>query len=201
MKGKIIFFIISFLLVGTIWYLLWYQSGLLDKGNYSDIAVEFHGMIFDVILFGIILTVYEYIVDNRDKIERYKNEIDDFRHWRSEEAMFRIVGNVKRLNKLKISKIDLRNVHLQRADLIDTNLKNADLSGADLRKAMLLRANLQGARLENTNLRKALLSDTNLEGANLNMAQLHDATAFSKQKESFSKVMTEYQLNSMKWIG
>ena len=98
MKGKIFVFIGSAILVwiigGWLWGSWWIESdfisnfhGTLDGNSYKDIAVEFHGMVFDIILFGLVLTFYEWMTDRRDKINRYREEIDDYLGWESDEAM------------------------------------------------------------------------------------------------------------------
>lgn len=78
--------------------------------SYHDILVEFHGLVFDLFVFGIILTIYETNKSKKEKaqadkkrktdlIERYTEEINDFKFWKSEEAMYRTRGLIKRLVK------------------------------------------------------------------------------------------------------
>ena len=58
--------------------------------------------------------------------------------------------------------VNLKNVHLEGADLVASVLKRANLKGANLQKADLQEANLEGANLEG-----AILDRANLQGANL----------------------------------
>lgn len=101
MKSKVYFFIMLFLLglVG-----LWFLD--LKDGNsfFHEIILASHGIVLDLLLLGIVLTVYEHFTEKKNRIERYKEEIDDLKFWRSEEAIFRIIGIVKRLNKLGVKK-------------------------------------------------------------------------------------------------
>ena len=112
---------------------------LLRSGNHGgaeslfrDVLIETHGMLFDILLFGILLAIYEGILERRrdrekaeeeriSQIKRYEEEIDDFRGWHEAEAMYRNVGNIRRLNHLGITEINLENSHLVRA-----NLRGAD---------------------------------------------------------------------------
>lgn len=206
-KDKILFFIIAMLAGCLCLFFIWRPNGILDLSNPDDIAnvaVEFHGMIFDIILFGIILTLYEYFSDQKQRISRYKEEIDDFRGWDEKEAAYRIRGNIKRLNKEGVNKIDLfycflngtdlKEVNLREANLRKSNLSKADLRGADLREANMRDANIKGAnastikpfggKLYGINFKKLNLignhlrtdfRGTDLNGANLFEANLVDA--------------------------
>src|SRR5690606_5505771 len=68
----------------------------------QQVLAEAHGMIFDIAVIGILLFWLNQNGDRRQRIRTYKDEIDDFRLWESEEAAFRTVGNIKRLNRHKI---------------------------------------------------------------------------------------------------
>src|SRR5262245_55376881 len=77
---------------------------LADFGSFwPQILAEAHGMIFDIAVIGILLTWLNQNGERRQRIRTYKDEIDDFRLWESEEAAFRTVGNIKRLNRHRIN--------------------------------------------------------------------------------------------------
>ena len=124
-----------------------------------DILVEAHGLVFDIILFGIIISIYDIITRNKEEkikkeeeksqqIKRYLEEIDDYRHWDSDEAKYRIIGNVKRLNKLGVSKIDLNKCYLSGSELVGLNLKDAILGQAGIGNSHIVRCSLINANLE-----------------------------------------------------
>src|SRR5258708_9581091 len=97
---------------------------------YVQILAEAHGMIFDIAVIGILLFWLNQNGEIRQRIRTYKDEIDDFRLWESEEAAFRTVGNIKRLNRHKIYEINLVNCHLARTNLSHVNLKVSNLNSA-----------------------------------------------------------------------
>lgn len=151
-----------------------------NSNKYLDILVELNGLVFDLFLFGVVIALFNNLTEKQREIHRYKEEIDDYRKWDEKEATFRIVGNIKRLNRLGISKIDLSFCFLRNADLKEVNLENANLflaqlQGADLNKARLRGANLQAAKLNYADLGEADLRDTNLHFASLNGASLYNA--------------------------
>lgn len=75
-------------------------------------------------------------------------------------------------------KIDLRNVNLAKASLVDNDLTNMDLSGAELAKTDLSGADLTGSLLVGTNLYKANLSKSDLTGASFSRANLSKTCMF-----------------------
>ena len=156
---------------------------------YENILIEAHGMLFDLFVIGVFVYWLNSIGEQKRQLdqrtERYQDEIEDYLGWDEPEATFRIVGNIKRLNRLGVSDIYLTHAYLRRANLVganlvEANLVEANLSGAHLSKAELLetdlrRANLSGAELLETDLRRANLRGANLRGANLRGASLWGA--------------------------
>jgi len=119
------------------------------------------------------------------RIKRYREEIEDYLGWQSEEATHRIVGLIKRLNREGVTNINLVEAHLEgahleeahlgKAQLMAANLKGANLKGADLEGADLTTAHLDGANLREAHLREAHLEGAHLDGAHLDGAHLDGA--------------------------
>ncbi len=145
-----------------------YQYYVEDNYNFvGQVLAEAHGMLFDIAVIGILIYWLNENGQKNLRIRTYKDEIDDFRLWESEEAAFRTVGNIKRLNRHHIFDIDLVNCHLAR-----TNLSYINLAGANLNSANVANSNLVQCNLENTR-----MNQTNFEGSNLNQAQLQKSYA------------------------
>ncbi len=164
-----------------------------------DVLVEAHGMLFDILIIGTFIFALHELVEKRrerkSKIKRWQDEIDDFRDWDEKEAMFRIVGNIKRLNRYGVTDIylrdcflkganlraanlngaNLRAANLNEASLAEANLWEADLSGADLSGADLMIANLIEADISGTSLAEAHLWKADLRKADLRRADLREA--------------------------
>lgn len=137
---------------------------------YENILVEAHGMIFDLLVIGILLVWLNKVGEKRLRIRRYQEEIDDFRHWINEEASFRIAGDVKRLNKDDVFSIDLYNCYLKNVNLNYVNLTNSNMNYVNLEDS-----SLQNAILNNVRLNQANLQNVKLQGAKLKNAQLSGA--------------------------
>ncbi|MDZ4703782.1 MAG: hypothetical protein SH848_07630 [Saprospiraceae bacterium] len=73
----------------------------------NDGLIEAHGVVFDLLVFGIVLDVYDYLRRKQQNVKRYQEEIDKFQGWDEKEAMYRNVGTMRRLNREGVSKIKL----------------------------------------------------------------------------------------------
>ncbi len=137
---------------------------------YENLLVEAHGMIFDLLVIGILLVWLNKVGEKRLRIRRYQEEVDDFRHWINEEASFRIAGDIKRLNKDGVYSIDLYNCHLK-----NVNLNYVNLSGSNMNYINLEDSSLQNSNLSNVRLNQANLQNAKLQGAKMKNAQLSGA--------------------------
>jgi hypothetical protein len=72
-----------------------------------DILIELNGLVFDLLIFGILITVYEAVNEKKEKITRYKEEINDYRHLDNETYSYRLIGTIKRLLEIGEKEIDL----------------------------------------------------------------------------------------------
>ncbi|MDN5202933.1 pentapeptide repeat-containing protein [Fulvivirgaceae bacterium BMA10] len=142
---------------------------------YLNVLAEAHGMLFDILIIGILIFWLNKSGERRLRIRTYKDEIDDFRLWESDEAAFRNVGNIKRLNRHQIFSINLVNCYLAKTNLNYVVLKGSNLNSANLSYANLIECNLDEARLNQTNLESASLNQASLRGAYASGANFKDA--------------------------
>lgn len=149
-----------------------------------QILAEAHGMIFDIAVIGILIFWLNQNGQKRQRIRTYKDEIDDFRLWESEEAAFRTVGNIKRLNRHNICEINLVNCHLPRTNLNYVNLTGSNLNSANVSQSSLIEANLENARLNQTNFENSNLNQADLKGAYASGAIFKDSFLIKAQFES-----------------
>jgi len=153
------------------------------EGFWVQILVQAHGMIFDIAIIGILLFWLNQNGEKRQRIRTYKDEIDDFRMLESDQATFRMVGNIKRLNRNKIHEINLVNCYLANTQLNYVNLKGSNLNSVNLSNSSLLETNLENARLNQTNFENANLNQANLKGAYASGANFKDASLIKTQFE------------------
>jgi uncharacterized protein YjbI with pentapeptide repeats len=149
-----------------------------------QILAEAHGMIFDIAVIGILLFWLNQNGEVRQRIRTYKDEIDDFRLWESEEAAFRTVGNIKRLNRHKIHEINLVNCYLARTNLNYVNLAGSNINSCNLQQSSLIESNLENARLNQTNFENSNLNQANLKSAYASGANFKDSFLIKTQFEA-----------------
>jgi len=181
-----------------------------DEDFLKSVFIEAHGMLFDILIIGVVIFSLHKLIEKKHEIKRYQEEIDDFRNWDSDEAKFRIVGNIKRLNRMFVTRINLNNCILHNAQLEDAalreanlesvildeaSLKGVDFSWANLRHAEFNKANLLGADFKYSNLYRAFFREADLtyaefDRANMQGAQLQSAII---EYEQLSKAKTLYE--------
>jgi hypothetical protein len=150
----------------------------------QQVLAEAHGMIFDIAVIGILIFWLNQNGEIRQRIRTYKDEIDDFRLWESEEAAFRTVGNIKRLNRHKIYELNLVNCYLPRTNLNYANLSSSNMNSANISQSTLIESNLENTRLNQTNFENSNLNQANMKGAYASGAIFKDAFLIKTQFEN-----------------
>jgi len=171
-KSPALFFLFSALVM---FFILLYIDKNKDPEGFKlhDVIVELHGVLFDLIVFGVLLSIYETLRSKNERVERLLEELEDYKGWQQQEATYRLVGIIKRLNKLGVdTELDLTFCYLENAPFIKPKLWAADFENANLKGARFLEGILIGANFKNANLENALFLGTKLVGANFEGANL-----------------------------
>lgn len=162
---------------------------------WDNIVAEAHGVLFDLLIIGWFLLWINKIAERRTRNNRYREEIDDYLGWRSQDATLRIVGNIRRLNRggmkngFRLTEAYLEGAKLSGAEMSKTDLWGAHLENASLREANLDGSNLAGANLEGADLERTSLRGADLRGASMNEADLERA------------MLTEADLRGVSLVG
>ncbi|WP_236979873.1 pentapeptide repeat-containing protein [Membranihabitans maritimus] len=116
-------------------------------------------MIASIVDAAILVLLFNWVNskgENKLEIKRYIEEIDDLRYSNSKESIFRIIGIIKRLNKLgskNRGNIDLSHVNFGRIGNIE--LFPDYLSGMNLSRAKLFQTNFSNLNMPNIVLNKS----------------------------------------------
>ena len=159
---------------------------------YGQVLAEAHGMIFDIAVIGILILWLNKSGEKRQRIKTYKDEIDDFRLWKSEEAAFRTVGNIKRLNQNRIYDINLVNCYLTKTNLNYCILREANMNSVDASNSQMMECDFQHARLNQTNFENATLNHANLSHAYASGANFRDAFLIKVQMEKAYLIKADF---------
>lgn len=123
-------------------------------------------------------------------------------------------GNLRKAN---LYGVNLKGANLQDANFREiviedgcigfegVNLEGANFEGAHLRSVAFIdvnleKANFRGANLDLASFEESYLIDTNFQGASIEKTVFKGALAYLSQKEAYSKIMTEEQINGIMWI-
>jgi uncharacterized protein YjbI with pentapeptide repeats len=79
----------------------------------ENLWTEFWGLIFDVLIILVGFGLIQNWKQKRETIERQHELIEDFKRWESDEAKHRILGAIRRLNRLGVTKVNLTGAKLK----------------------------------------------------------------------------------------
>jgi len=91
---------------------------------FSDLWVEFCGLIFDIVFILLIFSSFEH---RRQKILQRQTQhdiIEDYKRWDSEEARFRLAGAIRRLNKMGVTGINLSGARISDFSFSHNNISS-----------------------------------------------------------------------------
>lgn len=116
--GASIVLFVFLLIVAFVWAVLkgWPALG--------DVQVEFWGLIFDVLVILVGFGIIQYGKQRRDDIARHSEVIEDLKRWSSEEAKHRVLGAMRRLNRLGMTNFELSGAHLKNANFTGYGIKS-----------------------------------------------------------------------------
>jgi hypothetical protein len=201
-----------------------------DKTFWEGVFIELHGMVLDLIVIAVFLFWLQMKSENKKKkennIQRWKEEIKDYFGWEEKEAVYRVIGNLRRLNNADCNEFSLNgyyfeeaifnSIKLIRSDLDRINCTGASIHETDFSGSSLIEAifnhseitvsnfsqcNLQKAKFKGTVLKDVDFSHADLSGANFIGAKLPDPEFWLKlpttQIEFKNALLIEADLTSI----
>jgi hypothetical protein len=160
---------------------------------YSNILAEAHGMLFDIFFMGIIIFWLNKNAERKLNIGKFLNDIDDLRYWDSEEAAFKNVGNIKRLNREGVFKLNLSHCYLRKTTLNKVNLENSNLNSCDLSDCSMISAKLKNTRFNQSFLTNTRLDFADFESAHLSGANLKDSSPIRANFKSANLIKANFE--------
>lgn len=141
-------------------------------------------------VFLVISFISQLIIESKrvpDLIVSYHEEIEDFRDWKSDEAKYRILGNIRRLSKLgemtfdlnscnlselhlkglKMKNSDMNCINLSRSYLSDCTFENVNFRGAEFAGATIVRSSFINCKIDSANYFDAILYSVDFRGSDL----------------------------------
>ena len=147
-----------------------------DENDRKALLAEFHGLILDLLFFGIFFTILEIRNRKRNHIDDNINIINDFRDWESKEAKYRIAGAVRRLNKnghyqydlsdISFDEIKFKNLIFNNSTFINTSFENSTLEYISFKKCNCENVSFKKASIKYLDFRESKLYKCDFRGFN-----------------------------------
>lgn len=132
---------------------------------------EFHGVLADVAILGIMFEYLNRVRDRNSKITQLKEEIEDHRYWRSQESGFKAVGNLRRLNRLGVVQFDLNHYYLLKTSLRYMTVNDSYFCRVNMMKAQIAHTEMRSCTIADAQCKAITILDSDLSGlyaANVN---------------------------------
>ena len=179
--------------------------GLYNKGFWENVLVEAHGLVFEILVLGVILL---WLDSRRQKNENIRKNIEslwDINFLSEPEFIGRKLGNLKRLNDAGVNNINVTNLLLKNVEvkgiifnkskifgikfvscrLFDVNFIECKMNSCNFSRSVFKRCKLSNSYLKSANfseskmigldLKKSNLLRANFISANLESADLREA--------------------------
>ena len=137
----------------------------INKDFYLNLLAEFHGTLVDILVIGILILWLNKIGEKKVRISSYLDEIEDFREWKSEEAKYRIVGNIRRLNKDNVYSLPIYNLDLNDITLKYINLRHSKINYSNFSNSNFIEINFQASKMHQTKFKNTYLNKCNFRNA------------------------------------
>jgi BTB/POZ domain-containing protein KCTD9 len=135
-NNKKFFWLLAFVIWGIVVFIIDFLKGKLSsKEHWDNVLVEMHGMLMDIVVFGLLITIYDEINERKNEKKKLMEEINDFKNWGTDEAANRIIGSIKKLNRMQVYKIDISYGKVIAADLTYCKFNESTFSYSDFRKS------------------------------------------------------------------
>jgi len=183
---------------------------ILFRPSPLDILVEAHGILFDLVVFGVVVLAVDQWRRKRERTARWLEELHDIRRWREPEAAFRIAGLLKRLQQhgisiaMDLSEVFLADANLSGLDCGDLTFARGNLERCDLSRARMFQTDLRGANLRNSSFVGADLNQVRFDGADLSEADFRQSSILSARFVNASLEnadLTDHNLNGIAFTG
>lgn len=174
--------------------------GLYNKEFWENVLVEAHGMVFDILIIGVIVVWLDTRRTTFNEIKDMVNELSDMSYLDLPEVNHRKIGMMHRLNKLGvnsfnveeliINKVRLKGLVSKASNLNYLKVVSSSITEAQFYETTLLRADFSETQLKSTqflncDMKKAVFiqaiahgvdySNSNLERARFMNADLQNA--------------------------
>lgn len=150
-----------------------------DEGFYFSFLTNLCTGVVDFIFLTIIVRIMDSKYDKEDKIARYQEEIDNCRFWMSEEAAYKLYGNVRRLLEMNVNCFDLSKCMLSEIKLKDVELRKSKFMGANMKNTNFTNDSFEECDFQGCYCEASILKNTQFDSCNFKYLKADNVKAQS----------------------
>jgi len=174
-----------------------------DKSFIMNLLSELHGLVAELFLVGVIITLLQRRAREKDKYQEevlyILKELYEMRSYPGDDSIREKARLIRRLTRLrKTANINLEGMKLQGADLAGCYLHGANLDGATLDGANLSNADLSHAKMRNARLVGCNLSLTDIDSVDFQGTDLSNCNMISTRNLLKAKGLSYAKLSGTK---
>lgn len=144
---------------------------------YENILVEMHGVIFDTLVIGLVITIWAKKKDTDSKIESLKKEYEIYKAWKSPESSFKMYKIFNSLKEYGIE-LDLSHVNFNKIEIEDFEY-HSDLSFSNFTKSILNYCDLRYASFKYSVINNTKFFNCDFRGVNFFDTELTDCYLYA----------------------
>lgn len=151
--------------------------GLYDKSFWENVLVEAHGLVFDILVLGLIMVWMDTYRQKRESIARDLENLWDFNTLTEEVYLKKKVNILKRLNQNKTYKIDVTDLILNNETKIkDISFENSGLFGLKLLDCRIFNLKIKKSKLNSADFSNSVIKSTEITDSYLKNVSFKSAT-------------------------
>lgn len=172
--------------------------GLYSKEFLENILIEAHGMVFDILVIGVIVVWLDTRRTKHKEVMSMQNNLSDLAYLDLPEVNHRKAGMLKRLHNagvtsLNIDSLILKSIKLKGIMLDSSNLKKSNFSKSEIHTCHFKNTHLEQANFSSSLIKNSIFSECKLKKANFIKANIQGVDFSKSDLERVKFIETNLQ--------
>ena len=177
-------------------------DGGYNKDFYENILVEAHGMLFDILVIGILIYWMNRMGDRQREIERLQKELKYFQEYFNPEATFHVSKTISLLKELGVKELKLVRLYLENASMLGWEFEKTLFMGCQLSQAFFDNGRFQKCDFIRSDCSLTIFSEAEISNSqfvtcSLNNADFKDASLFNVIFKSSIFTQTDFSFATL----
>jgi len=152
--------------------------GLYNKAFWENVLVEAHGMVFDILIIGVVVIWLDTRRSNFNERLNMENDLNDLSYLNLPEVNHKKIGIMYRLNQMGVEKFDINELII-----IDVRIKRLSVKSSALNNLKASKSLINESQFNSTSLEFADFSQTQIKSTSFHDCEMKKVS-FLKAKAS-----------------